>query len=109
MTTDEERRVVARRLRGISEDIKDWSGVDVRWYISKAVFGDVAVRSNNELLEILAYLIEPSCDRDELLALADEMRRHVAMDEQSRCHRWVSPEEAVAYADRIREALGVTS
>lgn len=49
----------------------------------------------------------PTCDRDALLALADDMRRHVAMDERSRCHRWVSPEEAVAYADRIREALGI--
>lgn len=48
-------------------------------------------------------------DREALLALADDMRRHVAMDEQSRCRRWVSPEEAVAYADRIREALGVES
>lgn len=67
MATDTERREVARRLQGISEDIKDWSGVDVRWYISKAVFGDVSVRSNNELLEILADYIEPSCDRDALL------------------------------------------
>ena len=52
---------------------------------------------------------QPSCDRDALLALADEMMRHVAMDERNRCRRWVSPEEAVAYARRIREALGVES
>lgn len=29
------------------------------------------------------------------------------MDERKRCHRWVSPEEAVAYVHRILEALGV--
>lgn len=55
-----------------------------------------------------AHTVRP-VDRDALLALADDMRRHVAMDERSRCHRRVSPEEAVAYADRIREALGVES
>lgn len=55
------------------------------------------------------WMFRPMPDVDALLALADDMRRHVAMDERSRCHRWVSPEEAVAYADRIREALGVVA
>lgn len=46
------------------------------------------------------------CDRAALLALADDMRRHVAMDERSRCRRWVSPDEMEDYARRIRDACG---
>lgn len=86
MISDDERRAVARRLRktiGLTEfaealgfnwtDDSDWGWKDV---------------SN-----LVADLIEPSCDRDALLALADEMTV-----EKGDIWRWSS---------RIREALGV--
>lgn len=69
------------------------------------------VKIDGERLEKLVHdaAVElTGIDRDALLVLADDMMRHSAMDERSRCRRWVSPEEAAAYARRIREALGVT-
>ena len=54
----------------------------------------------------LANLIKPSCDRDALLALADEMEFDGAgaLDDED----WCKP-LLVEYARRIREALGVES
>lgn len=119
MPTDDERREVAARLRGIdfSDVLFDSELVDA---IEHACGSKRKRRDFVKIVDRLADLIEPDttsdttkpgadttkCSRAALLALADDMRRHVAMDERSRCHRWVSPEEAVAYADRIREALG---
>lgn len=119
---DTNQHKIAQTLRSISKSIWDWSGIDVRWYISRAVFGDTKVRSNNELLKELANLIEPSiecpyyhddrhyclahedmlaADRDALLELADEMDSH-----------WLGYEgmedsPVAQWSRRIREALGV--
>lgn len=123
MVTDDEKREVARTLRAIDGCIKNWSGVDVRWYISKAAFGDVYLHSQHDLLDRLADLIwpplqcphyrsdrhycsihdVPTIDREALLALADEM------DERAP-YGWYSGERDALreYACRIREALGVS-
>lgn len=95
MVTDDERREVARRLRktiGLTEfaealgfnwtDDSDWGWKDV---------------SN-----LVADLIEPSCDREALLALADEI-------EDNDVTYCVSTQYVFdSYADRIRKALGVS-
>ena len=105
MISDNERREVARRLRGISRDVKFWGGVDPLHYVKKGVFGDVDRHGPNETIDRLADLIEPGepkvkcvaevkvdgeqleqlvhdatveltgIDREALLALADEMGR----------------------------------
>ena len=110
MVNDDERREVARRLRGLPDDstypdligaIADHDG----WYAA----ADAADR--------LADLIDPDtttdttktpelttkCDRDALLALADEMEFDGAgaLDDED----WCKP-LLVEYARRIREALG---
>lgn len=92
----EERREVARRLRkaiGLTEfaevlgfnwtDDSDWGWKDVSNFV--------------------AELIEPSCDRDALLALADEM------DDLAEAWGGKYPTNRVAaYARSIREALVVS-
>lgn len=74
MTTDDERREVARRLRGYV-DMPDgwWQETLPHFYIEKCVFGDLTRHGEDELFARLADLTEPSCDRDALLALADDL------------------------------------
>ena len=53
---------------------------------------------------------QPSCDRDALLALADEMDRdgRVQRERQKACEHWfIDGLDVMEYARRIREALGV--
>lgn len=106
MTTDDERREVARRLRGI-KDTREGCGHELCCDLWSAV-SNIAYRCSGlcdecevAVLDSLADLIEPSCDREALLALADEL------DER---HRWCCGGDAVhakACAERIREALVV--
>lgn len=112
MTSDEERREVARRLRGNPEDTliphrpgrhhgmgcreaadRFWNMCD---RIKEAGNYDIAFSTTS----VLADLIEPSCDRDALLALADEISRcrYLSARACEETHR--------GWADRIREALG---
>ena len=94
MTSDEERREVARRLReaiGLHEFAEvlgfDWTD-DSDW-------------GWNDVSSLVADLIEPNCDRDALLALADEI-------EEGDVTYLVSTQYVLDdYARRIREALGV--
>lgn len=112
MATDDERRRVAERLRG---------GYDVagdghrRFWFSGTLFGmNVTARSEEQIrdgLSRLADLIDPgetsqgcrdtvACDRDALLALADEL-------ESEGLEGWASgPIHVGEYARRIREACG---
>ena len=113
MTTDEERREVARRLRDSAEEriaIKG-TGNGNNWsWIYRSIFGHYmgtkkgAKEHYAEVANRLADLIEPSCDREALLALADEMEFDGAgaLDDGD----WCKP-PLVEYARRIREALGV--
>lgn len=76
MTTDDERREVAERLREFTKD-NQWpltvggNSSTIRYAISDIVFGDKKYHSGVDLLDHLADLIEPNCDREALLALAE--------------------------------------
>ena len=114
--TDDERREVAARLREFSKD--RWSltvggnSATIRYAISDIVFGDKKYHSGVDLLDRLADLIEPSCDRDALLALAEEMEagprreRCLVAPDCSDCAGHCSERLSEYYARRIREACG---
>lgn len=74
MPTDDERREVARRLRGGYDVVSDSHG---RFWLNGTLFGmDITARSEEQIrdgLARLADLIEPGCDREALLALADKL------------------------------------
>ena len=114
MVTDDERRLVAERLH--MSDERDAAGFDC--LLAEVVRGREFCETPCEecrarLLGELADLIDPgdtsqgcrdtvACDREALLALADEM------DERAP-YGWYSGERDSLreYASRIREALGV--
>ena len=127
MVTDDERREVAERLRGISRDVKFWGGVDPLHYVKKGVFGDVDRHGPNETIDRLADLIDPDCDegryeglrtvrpvdREALLELADALEDGFGMTgspsaAQLKVLAGINV-ELRAYARIIREALGVES
>ena len=103
MVSDEERREVAARLRkaiGLTEfaealgfnwtDDSDWGWKDVS--------------------SLVADLIEPSCDREALLALADEMEESGNLPVKHPGVRVLHNDDfsrELGYARRIRKALGV--
>ena len=100
MVTDNERREVARRLRGL-----DYS--DLQESLICAYLDALGIEGYADLIGIahrLADLIEPSCDRDALLALAGEMEQKA---DENRLTGMMSIGRARSWADRIREALGV--
>ena len=137
MVTDDDRREVARRLRGpeckhkwryqimndekrndVSNKLMDAakciSKDDVACVLNDALHGDKKLRGINEncstccsvSLAELADLVKPSCDRDALLELADEMtwcyEGAASAEGDGMVGAWV----VMQYADRIREALG---
>ena len=87
-----ERREVARRLRAAKRP-------------SLMVLMDVLGVGGEGVFARLADLIEPTCDRDALLALADEMKEKVLV--YDRLGLRVPTRDVMGYARRIREALGV--
>lgn len=109
MPTDKERREVARKLRELPDDstypgligaIADHDG----WYAA----ADAADR--------LADLIEPSCDREALLALEDEMFEdatglalisQLEKNEELQDLQLTMAKALMGYSRRIRKALGV--
>ena len=101
MPTNEERREVAARLRkaiGLHEfaEVLGFNWTDE----SDWVWNDVS--------NLVADLIEPSCDRDALLALADEIHGLVENQEIRFFHIVQVHESTLATIEaRIREALGV--
>lgn len=137
MPTDDERREVARNMR---DSVKcktecellsiNGGSAAIRWLISYVVFGDKKYHSGVDLMNRLADLIEPQaseqtnpqesslsaslCDRDALLALADEYENDSKV---ARTYKWSDPtcasmaamlaDEYGKVARRIREALGV--
>lgn len=83
MVTDDERRMVAGRLRGLTD-----SGNGVIWFMLERNLGLVPDPNflhgsvlKNESVVRLADLIEPSCDREGLLALADELHESLSWAE----------------------------
>ena len=112
MPTDTERREVARKLREFSKD--RWSltvggnSATIRYAISDIVFGDKRYHSGVDLMNRLADLVEPSCDRDALLAMANEMVemfRIGAFTGEGIDRSWCR-ELYDKYAKRVREACG---
>ena len=96
MISDTERREVATRLRKNASQDMDWM---VPW----AVFNDAEQHASESVVRRLADLVEPSCDRDALLALADEMD-----DEAEHMNSLeYNYDFLMGYSRRIREALGV--
>ena len=133
MTTDDERREVATRLRNNASQ-------DMDWLVPWAVFNDAEQHDSEAVVRRLADLIEPSepkvkcvaevkidgeqleqlihdaaveltgIDREALMALADEMDRdgRVQRERQKAGERWfIDGLDVMEYARRIREALGV--
>ena len=113
--SDDERREVAQNMRdGVKSKTEfellslNGSSSAIRWLISYVVFGDKKYHSGVDLMNRLADLIEPSCDRDALLALADEL-------EEDACWEVQTPGDTSGAwrlkdtCDRIRKALGVES
>ena len=92
MVSDDERREVARRLRGQAKKLgPNMDAPEFAHYTADVI--DVNECMTWYEMELrLADLIEPSCDRDALLALADEMTV-----EKGDIWRW---------SRRIREACG---
>ena len=103
MITDDERREVAARLRkaiGLTEFAEalgfNWTD-DSDW-----VWNDVS--------NLVADLIEPSCDREALLALAEDVAYSAAMAtavDASKSSKLLA-DMLLDIARRIREALGVS-
>lgn len=116
MATDDERRRVAERLRGDPCDtpIPYRTGVHFGMGCHEAAnrFWDMCERIKSagdydiaySTRSVLADLIEPSCDRDALLALADAMDGHA--DEMHDGCNFASSGDMRDYAHRIREACG---
>ena len=108
MIDDSERREVARRLRGL-----DYA--DLQESLICAYLDALGIKGYEDWVGIahrLADLIEPSCDRDALLALADEIEYGASSDDGEYHDLPATMVAAVArkqmeYARRIREALGV--
>ena len=132
MATDDERRLVAERLR-MSDD-RDAAGFDC--LLANAVRGrdfceTPCEECHGRLLDELADLIDPDCDegryegvhtarpvdREALLALAEEMElaatrlRNLAGESASFgfLSRGLTEAEAKGFARRIREACGEAS
>ena len=104
MATDDERRAVAERLREMSGwggevDCADWGE-----RVLNLLYRGGEDCTEGEYYARLADLIEPSCDRDALLALADEMQRD--LDECASDHEIVG--KLQYQIDHIREALGTS-
>lgn len=91
--SDNERRDVARKLRA------------ARGPSLMVLMGVLGV-GGAHLFDRLADLIEPSCDRDALLALADEMDHPVRQAVWNQTSGVRREHIMVEYARRIREACG---
>ena len=112
MPTDKERREAARKLRESAENgIYTSAG-----HVLADIFG---ISGNSNIFNRLADLIEPDttkpgsdttkCDRDALLALADEMEEFGNLPVKHPGVRVLHSEDfsrELGYARRIREALG---
>lgn len=116
MISDDERREVARRLREIEQGVTG-AFIPTR-ELAESILRAIDYGRSGAMTPYgcLADLIEPSCDRDALLALADEFESGARV---ARARKWNEPANAamaIALADgyeanarRIREALGVES
>lgn len=107
MATDDERRRVAAALRGYVRryEAPTWKALCNIVLGREEGAGDLR---KIHTLDRLADLIEPSCDRDALLELADEMEYDADVENAAKCDPMLGSiaRMQVKYANRIREALG---
>ena len=121
MTSDDERREVAERLRRAWANVSDKNPVRHHMRVLYEIYAAVGLNDDGvdaiDLFDRLADLIDPDCDegrysvartvrpvdRDALLELADDLDR---MGDGSMYDPCISDEYGIAR--RIREALGVT-
>lgn len=97
MTTVEERREVARRLRELDHS-------DLQESLICAYLDALGIKGYEDWIGIahrLADLIEPSCDRDALLRLARYMEKDVA-ETEAHFSNVISTKSVSDYARRIR-------
>ena len=129
MITDDERRATAAKLRRLQSrqfrdedkpEIVTWEGIgaavlpDDEWQrIDRFRSRDNRTQAVRSVIAgRLADLIEPSCDRDALLALAEEMEEFGKLPIKNPGIRVLQNDDFsrdLGYARRIREALGVES
>lgn len=109
--TDDERRVVEGRLRELAERKVP---CDIDCYIAEAVMGHDFCETPcdgclSTVLTLLADLIEPSYNRNVLLALADKIVADTEEDVLSEdlVSAWQAGEALRDVASKIREACGV--
>ena len=113
MPTDTERREVARRLRTCTPPASYTSAQGGGWsHLCDMALAVGLTRDENPsawtLANLLADLIEPSCDRDALLALAEDVAYSAAMAtavDASKSAEMLA-ELLLDIARRIREACG---
>ena len=101
MVSDDERREVAERLRQAWANVPDANPARHHLRVLYEIYAAVGLNDDGvdaiDLFDRLADLIEPSCDREALLALADEMEEETG----SVCGVCMGKS-----ARRIREACG---
>ena len=123
MVSDEERREVAERLRGLRRDANSVTQLNhgPTWSLAWCVLGDGLDECGTgdwfeRMCARLADLIDPgdtslscrdtvACDREALLALADKMSRYASLRKSHGMD--VDTMAVMAWVHRIREALGV--
>ena len=98
MATDDERREVAERLRRAWANVPDKNPVRHHMRVLYEIYTAVGLNDDGvdaiDLFDRLADLIESSCDRDALLALAGDLETYRL------------PISGIAVAEHIREACG---
>ena len=101
MATDDERREVAERLRELGKLVYS---PDNTYELMADALGVDDFEGTDELFARLADLIEPSCDREALLALADCVRG--MGEEYDRIGAFGIAVALKSISDRVREACG---
>lgn len=105
MTTIDERREIAARLREYAAMTDQFfEGTLAQFYIEKVAFGNVERHGDCDLFARLADLIEPGCDRDALLELADAVHGMGVDCDAKKNYAFGCTLRAIA--ERIREAVG---
>lgn len=115
MISDDERRFVCENLRQCAENPQFPEYMEQFMFdLCIILFGlSKEKHRHSEIFSRLADFVEPSCDRDALLALAEESDNQA---EFVLSHEWEPSHQIMAYAlaneclanaRRIREALGV--
>lgn len=107
MVSDGERREVVRKTRERAQRLREDCGFDCideipDWLRGLTRFSCGSCDRPWACFEVLADLIEPSCDRDALLALVDEIEQ-----DADGCTA-IAVGALYDYVDRIRKALGVS-